>query len=244
MPPAVLIPARESISTAYTSCSAAQPSITAHGRYRAMADAPSWQPLPPRRRKRQKSDTTPSASAFEQKAKANADAVAANVAQRAAANARGRPEVAEATKKVMHGDYEHLDHTADIQFHAWGVDFEKALEALGCCLFDYVTEITSINETEEGTRTHEIEGADMKKFIFRFLDELLYAFTGDDIACRTVSVKVHQREPSFKATVRTTGEKFDLEKHPQGTEVKAITYSAMQIHEKPDRCDLYVIVDI
>ena len=210
-----------------------------------MADAPSWQPLPPRRRKRQKSDTTTdTVSAFEQKAKANAEAVAANVAQRAAANARGRPEVAEATKKVMHGDYEHLDHTADVQFHAWGVDFEKALEALGCCLFDYVTEITSINETEEGARTHEIEGADMKKFIFRFLDELLYAFTGDDIACRTVSVKVHQREPSFKATVKTTGEKFDLEKHPQGTEVKAITYSAMQIHEKPDRCDLYVIVDI
>ena len=52
-----------------------------------MADAPSWQPLPPRRRKRQKSDTTPSVSAFEQKAKANAEAVAANVAQRAAAQA-------------------------------------------------------------------------------------------------------------------------------------------------------------
>ena len=68
-----------------------------------MADAPSWQPLPPRRRKRQKSDTTDQVSAFEQKAKANAEAVAANVAQRAAANARGRPEVAEATKKVMHG---------------------------------------------------------------------------------------------------------------------------------------------
>ena len=42
----------------------------------------------------------------------------------------------------------------------------------------------------------------------------------------------------------SSGEKFDLEKHPQGTEVKAITYSAMQIHEKADRCDLYVIVDI
>ena len=61
-----------------------------------MADAPSWQPLPPRRRKRQKSDTTTdTVSAFEQKAKANAEAVAANVAQRAAANARGRPEVAD-----------------------------------------------------------------------------------------------------------------------------------------------------
>jgi SHS2 domain-containing protein len=46
------------------------------------------------------------------------------------------------------------------------------------------------------------------------------------------------------------GEKFDLSKHPQGTEVKAITYSAMQIHEKPAegttpaRVDVYVIVDI
>ena len=208
-----------------------------------MADAPSWQPLPPRRRKRQKSDTTDQVSAFEQKAKANAEAVAANVAQRAAANARGRPEVAEATKKVMHGDYEHLDHTADVQFHAWGSNFEKALEALGCCLFDYVTEITSINETEEGARTHEIEGADMKKFIFRFLDELLYAFTGDDIACRTVSVKLHSRDP-FKATVTTTGEKFDLEKHPQGTEVKAITYSAMRVTEAEGRTDVLVIVDI
>ena len=41
-----------------------------------MADAPSWQPLPPRRRKRQKSDTTTdTVSAFEQKAKANAEAL-------------------------------------------------------------------------------------------------------------------------------------------------------------------------
>ena len=74
-------------------------------------------------------------------------------------------------------------------------------------------------------------------------DALVDFHTGDDIACRTVSVKLHSRDP-FKATVTTTGEKFDLEKHPQGTEVKAITYSAMQIHEKEDRCDLYVIVDI
>ena len=50
---------------------------TAYVQRAAMADAPSWQPLPPRRRKRQKSDTTTdTVSAFEQKAKANAEAVA------------------------------------------------------------------------------------------------------------------------------------------------------------------------
>lgn len=40
------------------------------------------------------------------------------------------------------------------------------------------------------------------------------------------------------------GETYDTGKHPQGTEIKAITYSNMQIHITPERSDLYVIVDI
>ena len=40
------------------------------------------------------------------------------------------------------------------------------------------------------------------------------------------------------------GETYDRVKHPQGTEIKAITYSNMQIHVTPERSDLYVIVDI
>ena len=35
-----------------------------------------------------------------------------------------------------------------------------------------------------------------------------------------------------------------LRKHHLGTEIKAITYSAMQLHEKDGRADVYVIVDI
>lgn len=44
--------------------------------------------------------------------------------------------------------------------------------------------------------------------------------------------------------VNREGDIFDLTKHSSGTEVKAITYSAMQIHEKDDRVDLFVIIDI
>ncbi len=40
------------------------------------------------------------------------------------------------------------------------------------------------------------------------------------------------------------GDIYDQQKHPQGTEIKAITYSNMQIHEGAERTDLYVIVDI
>ncbi len=40
------------------------------------------------------------------------------------------------------------------------------------------------------------------------------------------------------------GEEFSLEKHPQGTEVKAITYSAMQIIQNEEKNELFVIIDI
>lgn len=44
--------------------------------------------------------------------------------------------------------------------------------------------------------------------------------------------------------VYSFGDIFDPKKNTQGTEIKAITYSNMQIHEKEDRADLYVVVDI
>ena len=49
---------------------------------------------------------------------------------------------------------------------------------------------------------------------------------------------------NFKIKAIGFGEEFDLKKHPKGTEVKAITYSAMKIVQKQDRVDCYVVVDI
>lgn len=57
----------------------------------------------------------------------------------------------------------------------------------------------------------------------------------------------------FKAdylSCHSYGEEFDLDKHPQGTEVKAITYSNMQVHnpdgdQSPDGlAHVFVVIDI
>jgi SHS2 domain-containing protein len=40
------------------------------------------------------------------------------------------------------------------------------------------------------------------------------------------------------------GEEFQIGKHPQGSEVKAITYSNMQVHENEEKCEVFVIIDI
>jgi len=49
---------------------------------------------------------------------------------------------------------------------------------------------------------------------------------------------------NFKIKAVGFGEPFDLNKHPQGTEVKAITYSNMQVHENENFSEVFVIIDI
>ncbi|XP_044626212.1 protein archease isoform X11 [Equus asinus] len=65
---------------------------------------------------------------------------------------------------------------------------------------------------------------------------------GSYCGCPEVKVlNIDQR--NFKLRSIGWGEEFSLSKHPQGTEVKAITYSAMQVYneEKPE---VFVIIDI
>ena len=63
------------------------------------------------------------------------------------------------------------------------------------------------------------------------------------ILSQKVQILEFDRE-NFKIKARGFGETFEIGKHPQGADVKAITYSNMQIHEKENRSDVYVIVDI
>ncbi|KAJ8609077.1 hypothetical protein CTAYLR_010241 [Chrysophaeum taylorii] len=201
-------------------------------------DSNAWQALPPRnkRPKRPTEETTYAARAADNAAKVD-DAVARRRTQ-----VRAKPLDVSSRSD---GCYEHLDHTADVQFHAWGANLEAALSALGNCFFDYVTERETIDVDDESAQSFEVSGTDSNALVFRFLDELLFRFSADGIACATVDVRdITRGEHSVSARVDTTGERFDLAKHPQGTEVKAITYSNMQIHETTDRTDIFVIVDI
>ncbi|XP_042625388.1 protein archease isoform X2 [Cyprinus carpio] len=125
--------------------------------------------------------------------------------------------------------YEYLDHTADVQIHSWGDSLEEAFEQCAMGMFGYMTD----TETVEPIDTLDVESED--DWLFKFSADIFFI-------PREVKV-LHIDRVRFRIRSIGWGEEFNLNKHPQGTEVKAITYSAMQVHdtEKPD---IFVIIDI
>uniref|UniRef100_A0A2R9BKH1 Protein archease n=1 Tax=Pan paniscus TaxID=9597 RepID=A0A2R9BKH1_PANPA len=122
--------------------------------------------------------------------------------------------------------YEYLDHTADVQLHAWGDTLEEAFEQCAMAMFGYMTDTGTVEPLP--TVEVETQGDDLQSLLFHFLDEWLYKFSADEFFIPR-EVKVLKES--------------SLSKYPQGTEVKAITYSAMQVYneEKPE---VFVIIDI
>lgn len=91
----------------------------------------------------------------------------------------------------------------------------------------------------------DAEGHDMESMLFNFLEECLYMFHADKfVACEVKMVDFDTTQ--WKCYARLRGEKFSLATHVPGTEVKAITYSNMQINQDPEtgETQIYVIVDI
>jgi len=159
---------------------------------------------------------------------------------------------AKGDKKEASKHYEYKDHTADVQLHTWGSTLQEAFEWQVVAMFGYMTDLELVEEAEEATRTFEAEGHDIDSLLYNFLNEALMLFAEGElfVAKRVQITEMRTQGSDQRIVAKAFGETFDRRKHTQGTEVKAITYSNMQILEtpakdgKPARWDVYVIIDI
>lgn len=96
---------------------------------------------------------------------------------------------------------------------------------------------------DNASRAYLCVGHDEESLLFNLMDEFLFQFATEGMVCRDVCIEsVGEGWTSARALGR--GEKFDRSKHTQGTEVKAITYSAMKIAQGAQVAEVFVIVDI
>lgn len=142
------------------------------------------------------------------------------------------------------GGCEYLDHTADVQLHAWGSSDVDAYAAAVVGLHAYMVDAPGVEATH--STTLEARAHDECSMIYAILDEALFLFASEGFVITRARVSQIDKAEAFDCgVIKVWGYYFQHGVHPQGTEVKAITYSNMHVVRKDDKSvHLYVIVDI
>jgi SHS2 domain-containing protein len=136
--------------------------------------------------------------------------------------------------------FEFKEHTADIKVRSWGNTLEEAFSqtaySLMTTLSPDLTKIQPLYKKEISIRAEDI-GA----LLFDFLSEFLYIFDVEGLIFNQIEVvSIKKVKKGFELIAQVQGEKFNSQKHEIGIEVKAITYSFMNIEQS----DQGVIIDI
>mgnify|MGYP002803392851 FL=1 len=138
--------------------------------------------------------------------------------------------------------WKHFEADVSLTLFLGGNDLKEAFEQVGLAMYGYMTELHTVDA--EKTETITAQGHDIISLLFHFLDELLFLFCAEPFFIGKVIEITEFDKENFQINAIVHGETFDLEKHPQGTEVKAITYSNMQVFDDEEKHEVYVIIDI
>lgn len=140
--------------------------------------------------------------------------------------------------------FRYINHTADIQSQSWGRTLEDAFSQCALSLMAIITpNLEKISPQIE--KSVKIKAEDKEALLFDFLSEFLYIFDVEELIFNEINVEyIEKINKHYKLKVTMKGEKFNKKKHDIGTEVKAITYSFINIDESEDDVKINIVFDI
>jgi SHS2 domain-containing protein len=141
------------------------------------------------------------------------------------------------------GQFEFLEHTADVYVRAHGKNLAEAFENAAMAMFETITDTRKVAQAEE--HTLEVEAEDQYALLYSWLEALLVkSETKSMLYSKFQITSIEETAENFKLTAKVWGDKFNPKKHPQKVAVKAVTYHRMVVIQEPDRVLLEFILDI
>jgi SHS2 domain-containing protein len=135
--------------------------------------------------------------------------------------------------------YRVFDHTADLGVEITGDSQEDVYAGASFALFDLLTDLSAVRETEERSLTVEGEGPD--DLLVNFLREVLYLWNGEGLLIKRCTVrKVLPR----RLTVCLLGEPYDPVRHRIRMEIKAVTYHQASVSRTGEGWVARVVFDV
>lgn len=140
----------------------------------------------------------------------------------------------------MDKDFEIIGHTSEVGFKAYGKDIEEAFENAGKATFSIMVDLEKIEPTE--TVEFGIKSESLKSLLYDFLDELIYIRDVKDMVFSDFIVEIDEKDSGMKSlNCKAKGQKIG---EMAGHDVKAVTYSDMEIEKKDGKSMLQVVLDV
>ena len=135
--------------------------------------------------------------------------------------------------------YRQLPHTADMAWRIRGESLPELFENAAGALVATMTDRRYLRRREK--REIEVEAPDREALLVNWLNRLLYLFEVEGFWGREFQVS-SLTDQHLRATA--WGERFDPERHPGKTAVKAATYHYLEIVPQGEGWQATVILDL
>ncbi len=138
-------------------------------------------------------------------------------------------------------EYETFEHEADVGIAGYGRTLEEAFENAARAMFSVMVELDTVEPKDE-VRV-EVEAEEVEMLLVEWLNELLSQAHLSGMVFRDFRVKI-RREGSMRLEGVAMGERLNPEKHLLKVEVKAATYSMLEVGRRDGRYYARCIVDV
>ncbi|MFX1298156.1 MAG: archease [Promethearchaeota archaeon] len=135
-----------------------------------------------------------------------------------------------------------LEHTSDVYIEASGDTLENAFIHAANALFETMTDLKSIEPKE--SHQIKIKSEDLNALLFDWINQFLYFFDVNEFVFSKFEIEIKKVGSGYELWGTCWGERFDPQKHPARTEIKAPTYSLMEIIQDHMGVVLRFVVDI
>jgi SHS2 domain-containing protein len=121
--------------------------------------------------------------------------------------------------------YELINHTADVGVRAYGKTIAQAFEHAAKAMFDIITDSSVVAPVGQYDIT--LDAPDLEQLLVDWLSKLLFLNGAKNLVFGRFEVTIQGTSLNAQAY----GEPYDTKKHKMGTEIKAVTYHMLEVHQ-------------
>ena len=134
--------------------------------------------------------------------------------------------------------FRYIEHTADMEIIAEGDSMEDLFVESARAMYGIILNLLKVEKKD--THLIELEAKNKEYLIHDFLDELLFLLETKGMVFSGFDMKIHGN----KLKCYCEGEKFDSEKHEEGSLVKAVTYNKLKVWEMDGSFKANIVFDM